>query len=200
MRVANLTHYTSAGEADQPVERVHRAQDLEALFAQTFAAQYNTVLCGGAEEPLYQPGAPHRIVYTRDYFRSALHEVAHWCVAGEKRRQLPDYGYWYAPDGRDAAQQRAFEQVEVRPQALELLFCEACGHPFSVSLDNLEGLSGVLGESGEAASRSDAFARAVASQAEVFRTQARTQTRTEAREQRWARWVSVLRAHYTLGR
>ncbi|MBZ2187511.1 elongation factor P hydroxylase [Alcanivorax sp. JB21] len=189
MRVANLTHYTNAGEADQPVEPVHRAQDLEALFAQTFAAHYNTVLCGGAEEPLYQPGAPHRIVYTRDYFRSALHEVAHWCVAGEKRRQLPDYGYWYAPDGRDAVQQQAFEQVEVRPQALELLFCEACGHPFSVSLDNLEGLSGVLGE---AASRNDAFARAVASQAEVFRAQ--------AREQRWARWVRVLRAHYTLGR
>ena len=75
----------------------------------------------------------------RDYFRSALHEVAHWCVAGAERRLLPDFGYWYAPDGRDAQQQRAFEQVEVKPQALEQLFCEAAGHRFSVSMDNLGG-------------------------------------------------------------
>lgn len=180
MRVANLTHYSSAGEATQPLAGpLHRAQDLELLFAQTFAADYQTVLVGGAEEPLYQPGSPHRIVYTRDYFRSALHEVAHWCVAGEARRQQPDYGYWYAPDGRDAAQQRAFEQVEVKPQALELLFCQACGHPFTVSLDNLEGLT---------EESSKGFAHAVTAQAAVYRAQ--------AENQRWARWVAVLQACY----
>ncbi|HAB08005.1 MAG TPA: ATPase, partial [Alcanivorax sp.] len=80
-----------------------------------------------------------RIRYTRDYFRSALHEVAHWCVAGPRRRRLDDYGYWYAPDGRDAAAQAEFLRVEVRPQALEALFCAACNHPFRVSLDNLDG-------------------------------------------------------------
>ena len=183
MRVANLTHYISAGEAALPhAGPLHRAQDLEQLFAQTFAAGYQTVLVGGAEEPLYQPGSPHRIVYTRDYFRSALHEVAHWCVAGEARRQQPDYGYWYAPDGRDALQQRAFEQVEVKPQALEMLFCEACGHPFAVSLDNLEG----------AAEGSQEFVLAVTARAAMYRAQ--------ADNQRWARWVSVLRAHYGAGR
>ncbi|WP_111656922.1 elongation factor P hydroxylase [Isoalcanivorax indicus] len=158
------------------------ARDLERLFAQTFADSHDTLLCGGAEEPFYQPGRPHRILYTRDYFRSALHEVAHWCVAGAARRQLPDYGYWYAPDGRDAAQQRAFEQVEVKPQALELLFCEACGHPFAVSLDNLEG------ETGDAT----AFATAVAHQALHYRAQ--------RRNQRWARWLHTLSGFYQPGK
>ncbi|MCH8543126.1 MAG: elongation factor P hydroxylase [Alcanivorax sp.] len=189
MRVANLTHYTNAGEADPPLAGPrHRAEDLELLFAQTFAERYQTVLCGGAEEPLYQPGSPHRIVYTRDYFRSALHEVAHWCVAGAARRQQVDYGYWYAPDGRDAVQQRAFEQAEVKPQALELLFCEACGHPFTVSLDNLNGNLDGLSDDDAQGGGSEAFARAVTAQAAVYRTQ--------AAQQRWARWVSVLRAHY----
>ena len=77
-------------------------------------------------------GLPHRL-------GGALHEVAHWCVAGPRRRCLDDYGYWYAPDGRDAAAQAEFLRVEVRPQALEALFCAACNHPFRVSLDNLDG-------------------------------------------------------------
>ncbi len=58
-------------------------------------------------------------------------------VAGEARRLLPDWGYWYAPDGRDAAQQQVFEQMEVKPQALEWLLHAACGLRFRVSLDNL---------------------------------------------------------------
>ncbi|PRB81956.1 elongation factor P hydroxylase [Pseudomonas sp. MYb185] len=121
----------------------HDCQDLIRLFAGCFAAQYNTRLVGGAAEPIYLPAdaqeSMHRIVFTRDYYRSALHEIAHWCVAGEARRQLVDFGYWYAPDGRSSAQQGAFEQVEVKPQALEWLFCEAAGHSFRVSLDNLSG-------------------------------------------------------------
>ena len=103
---------------------------------------YNTVLIGGAKEPLYQPcdetNFEHRIFFTRDYFSSALHEMAHWCVAGESRRLREDYGYWYAPDGRSISQQNLFESVEVKPQALEWIFSVACNVRFSVSADNLE--------------------------------------------------------------
>ena len=95
----------------------------------------------GAVEPLYQPAQtlsePHVIYSTQDYVASALHEVAHWCVAGKQRRKLIDYGYWYAPDGRDAQQQAVFEQVEIKPQAIEKAFSGACGVEFSVSIDNL---------------------------------------------------------------
>lgn len=117
----------------------HRVRDLECLFAELFLASHDTVLEGGAEEPLYLPAGadgPARIRYRSDYFASALHEVAHWCIAGARRRGLVDYGYWYAPEGRDATGQRAFEAVEVRPQALEALFAEAAGVPFVPSLDN----------------------------------------------------------------
>lgn len=122
--------------------RVHRSADLESLFRATFFADFSTVLEGGASEPVYLPGPPDRICYTHDYFRSALHEIAHWCVAGAERRTLEDYGYWYAPDGRDADQQAEFASVEVLPQAYEALFCAACGHDFRVSLDNLNGDGG----------------------------------------------------------
>lgn len=118
---------------------------LEQLFRDCFLGDYRTVLLGGAEEPLYQPapaaGELHRIYYRKDYPASALHEVAHWCIAGAARRTHLDYGYWYAPDGRDAHQQRAFEQVEVKPQALEWHFARACNRDFRLSADNLEGES-----------------------------------------------------------
>lgn len=121
----------------------HDCQDLIRLFADCFAVDYNTCLVAGGQEPEYLPAAggqpQHRIIFAHDYFRSALHEVAHWCVAGAERRKLVDFGYWYAPDGRDAEQQRTFERVEVKPQALEWLFCTAAAHPFRVSLDNLSG-------------------------------------------------------------
>ncbi|EEJ40974.1 hypothetical protein HMPREF0549_0579, partial [Limosilactobacillus vaginalis DSM 5837 = ATCC 49540] len=55
------------------------------------------------------------------------------------RRELVDFGYWYCPDGRDAQTQSQFEDVEVKPQALDWLFCVAAGYPFNVSCDNLEG-------------------------------------------------------------
>lgn len=123
---------------------VHR---LETLFRACFEAEYATVLEGGGAEPLYiashDPSrVPHRVVYREDYFASALHEIAHWCIAGAARRRLDDYGYWYDPDGRTVEQQRAFESVEARPQALEWIFSEACGHAFHLSADNLEGGTG----------------------------------------------------------
>lgn len=116
--------------------------ELEALFWQRLGGYWHTRLAGGAEEPLYLPAEgeqPALIRYAHDYFRSALHEIAHWCIAGPQRRLQQDYGYWYAPDGRNAEQQVLFLQVEEKPQALELLFCAACGHDFCVSLDNLDG-------------------------------------------------------------
>ena len=58
-------------------------------------------------------------------------------MAGEARRRLSDFGYWYAPDGRTEAQQQAFERVEIQPQALECLFTLACRRHFQVSQDNL---------------------------------------------------------------
>ena len=86
---------------------------LEFVFNQCFAATEHTQLRGGAEEPLYQPasgaGGMHLLFYREDYFASALHEIAHWCIAGSARRRMVDFGYWYAPDGRDAQQQAAFE-------------------------------------------------------------------------------------------
>lgn len=103
----------------------------------------NTRLCGGFEEPYYCPAGGeldfHRIEFTRDYPASALHEAAHWCVAGAARRRQPDYGYWYSPDGRSDEEQRLFERVEVKPQALEWIFARACGVKFRVSADNLAG-------------------------------------------------------------
>ena len=113
------------------------AHQLMRLFNQEFAESDKTELFGGAAEPYYEPGSPHRIYFRADYVRSALHEVAHWCVAGWRRRRLPDYGYWYSPDDRDAAQQQAFFAVEARPQAIERDFCEAVGIPFSPSVDNV---------------------------------------------------------------
>ncbi|MDT0593951.1 elongation factor P hydroxylase [Glaciecola petra] len=119
----------------------HNSVDLESLFASCFEEQFSTILIGGADEPLYQPNCQkhkrHVVYYRYDYFASALHEIAHWCIAGDKRRQQEDYGYWYVPDGRNARDQVKFLQVEIKPQALEYAFSKACGIPFCVSIDNL---------------------------------------------------------------
>lgn len=140
----------------RPPGAVHLGADLELLFADCFWAGWRTRLEGGAEEPLYLPAtaqAPHRLCYRADHFASALHETAHWCIAGPARRRLVDFGYWYAPDGRDAAGQRAFEAVEARPQALEWIFSEAAGHPFRPSADNLDGTGTGTGTGGDFAAR-----------------------------------------------
>ena len=86
---------------------------LVGVFNHVFQAADATILCGGAAEPYYEPGAPSVIYFREDFVRSALHEVAHWCVAGPVRRGLPDYGYWYAPDGRNADQQTPWPRVAV---------------------------------------------------------------------------------------
>ena len=115
--------------------------DVIALFNGLFAKTFNTRLVLGSDEPLYLPADQtcpyHRVSFARGYFASALHEISHWCIAGARRRSLEDYGYWYLPDGRNADQQVAFEAAEVAPQALEMLFSQACGRTFHVSVDNL---------------------------------------------------------------
>ncbi|WP_309137179.1 elongation factor P hydroxylase [Pseudidiomarina homiensis] len=113
------------------------------LFHRCFYQDYRTVLVAGDDEPWYRPAAnateDHQIIFAHGFFASALHEIAHWCIAGARRRQLEDYGYWYEPDGRDASQQAQFEKVERKPQALEWLFSRCAGVPFQVSVDNLGG-------------------------------------------------------------
>lgn len=111
-------------------------------FNANFGRSHNVRLVGGAKEPLYLAAAGHRpatIRYTRDYARSALHEIAHWCIAGAARCRQRDYGYWYLPPPRTAAAQQAFCAAEVAVQALEKCFSKACGVRFAVSLDNLDG-------------------------------------------------------------
>jgi elongation factor P hydroxylase len=138
------------------------SQLLEQVFRGCFHADYQTLLQGGGAEPLYQPaaiaGGDHLVVYRDDFFASALHEAAHWCIAGVERRRHIDYGYWYAPDGRDPIQQGQFEQVEVKPQALEWHFALACNTSFRISADNLQGQE----------SDGLAFAVAVAEQAQAY--------------------------------
>ncbi|WP_305800643.1 elongation factor P hydroxylase [Photobacterium sp. GJ3] len=121
----------------------HDYHDLIQLFNRTFLPTYQTELVLGGDEPIYRPADAahphHRVIFARGYFASALHEIAHWCIAGAERRLLEDYGYWYLPDGRDEQQQAAFEQVEVKPQAVEWLLSASCGFRFQVSCDNLSG-------------------------------------------------------------
>lgn len=138
-------HPEGAGATAHQVAEKSVTERIVSVFDTCFSSPdgLNTRLMGGFEEPYYRPASEngaswHQVEFTRDYPASALHEAAHWCVAGESRRKLPDYGYWYAPDGRSSAQQAEFERVEVKPQALEWVFARACGLKFRVSADNLD--------------------------------------------------------------
>jgi elongation factor P hydroxylase len=125
---------------------MHDFNDLISIFQACFFTSHNTILVKGGDEPIYYPQSalrPHaEVVFARGFFASALHEIAHWLVAGEKRRQLEDYGYWYEPDGRDAEKQALFQKVEIKPQAIEWILSKACGFKFRISNDNLDGAEG----------------------------------------------------------
>lgn len=125
-------------------ERV-AASDISSRVSQTFnglfATSARTVMVGGGAEPLFLPAScdrPARLVFTRDYVSSALHEAAHWCIAGAARRRLIDYGYHYYAPPRTAAQRQRFFTLERCCQALELLFATAAGQTFQVSIDDLD--------------------------------------------------------------
>lgn len=130
-----------------PRDRCHLTQhcyhDLITLFDQTFYQGFNTRLIKGDQEPVYLPAnnavAYSQVVFAHGFYASALHEIAHWCIAGEQRRLIEDYGYWYCADGRNTEQQAQFELVEVKPQAIEWAFSVAAGKAFRVSTDNLNG-------------------------------------------------------------
>ncbi len=121
----------------------HNYFDLISLFERTFFETYNVRLIRGDDEPVYQPADQsipfNRVVFAHGFYASAFHEIAHWCFAGSARHDKTDFGYWYVGDGRDEEQQKIFEQVEVKPQAIEWAFCVAAGFPFNVSCDNLDG-------------------------------------------------------------
>jgi hypothetical protein len=120
---------------------MRNVNDVVRIFDDLFASTFNTRLIAGGEEPIYLPAKQvdkrHRLVFSHDYFSSALHEISHWCIAGAERRALIDFGYWYAPDGRSQQQQQSFEEMEIKPQALEWIFSMASGIKFRVSVDNL---------------------------------------------------------------
>lgn len=98
-----------------------------------------TRLRGGASEPLFVPaaaGRPALIRYRGDFAQSALHEIAHWCLAGPSGRRQADYGLIYEPPPRGADAQARFYAAEVPVQALEMLLARAAGVPFHFSPDN----------------------------------------------------------------
>ncbi|GAA6133729.1 elongation factor P hydroxylase [Oceaniserpentilla sp. 4NH20-0058] len=111
------------------------------LFNDSFKSSLNTELVRGGHEPIYIPRSQYypwdRVIFAHGFFASALHEISHWCIAGEQRRKLVDFGYWYNPDGRTPEQQAEFEQVEIKPQALEWILCKSAQFVFNVSIDNL---------------------------------------------------------------
>ena len=130
--------------AEQPRSAVPGAAPdvtlLVQVFDATFAAEQVRLL-GGGREPLYEPpsdGRPARLQFMQDYASSALHEAAHWCLAGARRRARIDFGYAYVPAAqRTEADQAAFEHAEVRTQALEWRLSLAARVPFHLSVDSI---------------------------------------------------------------
>jgi len=138
------------------------AARIAAVFNRQFARSHRTVMVGGSVEPLYLPVRgiePALVTYTRDYPASALHEAAHWCLAGRSRRQLRDYGYWYVPGPRSPTQRRAFFAAEIDVQALEAEFARVAGVKFVVSADDF----------GAPAQELDAFRQCVNLRSAAFR-------------------------------
>ncbi|ANF81174.1 hypothetical protein A3K93_02520 [Acinetobacter sp. NCu2D-2] len=156
VNVSSLVSTISTSDSDSSQPQVQRLQwanlstepeqvDWLILHFNQWFSHLNVTLVRGDFEPEYFPATddvPARIQFAHGFFNSALHEISHWTIAGDKRRLLPDLGYWYAPDGRTKEQQALFEQVEVKPQAIEWMFSKAFGRKFRVSLDNLTGDGG----------------------------------------------------------
>ncbi|MFT6909180.1 MAG: elongation factor P hydroxylase, partial [Oleiphilaceae bacterium] len=73
------------------VSKELKVEVLEIIFNRIFSVNENTLLISGGDEPIYLPVSEienvNKIISTRDYFSSALHEVSHWCLAGVERRK-----------------------------------------------------------------------------------------------------------------
>jgi elongation factor P hydroxylase len=114
------------------------------LFNECFGESEGTFLVGGADEPYYAPaaasdsGQPARLFCRSDYAASALHEIAHWCLASSQQRLLPDFGYEYVAPPRSRPQQTAFLQAELRVQSLERVLSTSAGLPFRISSDDFD--------------------------------------------------------------
>ncbi|EAT13651.1 elongation factor P hydroxylase [Bermanella marisrubri] len=145
---------------------MHKCQDIIDVFNACFKIDLATELVKGGEEPIYLPATPyypyHRVIFARGFYASALHEISHWCIAGQARRQLVDFGYWYNPDGRTQDEQDEFEKVEIKPQALEWILAKSAGFHFNVSLDNLNG------DLGDIEDRTQRFKRALHEQVKDY--------------------------------
>ena len=126
--MVNLTSHSAALDATV----------ITRVFNALFTGDYDTNLRGGRDEPHYLANTAegHVIYFKEDFQSSALHEAAHWLIACAHRRCQEDYGYWYRPN-RDALNQRQFESVEVKPQALEWVLSNAAAVKFRISVDNL---------------------------------------------------------------
>ena len=146
------------------------ASRIAQIFNEAFLESHHTLMSGGGAEPLYEAAAGStraRIVFTRDYPASALHEAAHWCLAGLVRRRQRDYGYWYIPGPRDPQQRRAFFAAEAEVQALEAIFAHACGVRFVISADDFAATPAEI----------DSFGRVVSELIAVRRSRLRSRAR-----------------------
>lgn len=118
--------------------KIHHYQDLITLFNDLYKESEETILINGGEDPIYLPknesSSFNQIIFQENYFASALHEIAHWCIAGKERRKLVDYGYQYQPNIYSTNDRNIYEKLETKPQAIEWIFCLATGTPFYVSI------------------------------------------------------------------
>ena len=111
--------------------------EVAAVFNCTFS-DHGVVMHGGYREPMYIPGTDAaELRYTLDHTASALHEAAHWCIAGRRRRRYTDYGYFYEPPPRSGMDRARFEGVEIEAQSVEVLFAAAAGSQFQPSGDDV---------------------------------------------------------------
>jgi len=116
------------------------SQALADCFNREFAARYRVRCLGGYDEPEFLPANGRQdaqLRYTRDYAASALHEIAHWCIADLVRHRQPDFGYWYVPPPRTRSQQHAFFHAELRVQSVEAVFAFHAGVKFVASVDDV---------------------------------------------------------------
>lgn len=135
------------------------ADEIITLFNDLYGARENTWLTRAEDDPCYLPGRggqPRNLIcFAHGFYTSALHEIAHWLLAGPDRRRLVDYGYWYQPGERSDAVRSRFFAVEKNNQSLEWFLTVAAGIRFFVSVD----------EPAMPAGRLQEFRRAVAERA-----------------------------------
>jgi elongation factor P hydroxylase len=111
------------------------------LFNAEFKDSENTSIAESPDEPIYLPAneteSLNQILYTAGSYTSVLHEISHWCIAGEGRRKQVDYGYWYKPDFQTPKESELYTQFEAKTHGIEWIFSLAAGVPFYIIPNNL---------------------------------------------------------------